>query len=241
MTSPRFEGFGPAVTDWFVALGHDNSRSYWGATQDVWQRDVRTPLETLLAELAEALGGQVKLFRPYRDQRFARGAPPMKAAAAGLVQGVPDSHAARYVEVSERGFFAGTGYHRLAPDQLATYRRVAASDAGDALARALDEARAAELSVTGEVLRGVPRGVPRDHPRIDLLRRKSVVLGATLPPGDPLETRAPFDHALRVWRVAAPVVAWLDTQVGASALDPRELQPGARRAGAGRRRTQETT
>ncbi|MDF1521263.1 MAG: hypothetical protein P1P87_00405, partial [Trueperaceae bacterium] len=48
MPSERFTGFGPAVTDWFVALGYDNSRSYWAATKDVWQRDVRdaAPLKT---------------------------------------------------------------------------------------------------------------------------------------------------------------------------------------------------
>jgi hypothetical protein len=42
-------------------------------------------------------------------------------------------------------------------------------------------------------------------------------VGASLPPGDALETRAPLDHARRVWAAAAPVVAWLDAHVGASA------------------------
>ncbi len=227
MTPPRFEGFGPAVTDWFVALGSDNSRAYWTATRDVWERDVRTPLETLLAELASSLGGDVKLFRPYRDQRFARGAAPLKEATAGFVGGIGGSRAPLYVEVSERGVYVGTGYHRFATDQLAAYRRVAAGPAGDDLDTALEGARTAGLTVAGEVLRGAPRGVPRDHPRIDLLRRKAVVVGAGLPPGDALESRAPLEHALRVWAAAAAVVGWLDTHVGPSDLPPDER--GARR------------
>lgn len=227
MTPPRFEGFGPAVTDWFVALDSDNSRAYWTATKDVWQRDVRTPLETLLTELAASLGGRMKVFRPYRDQRFARGAPPLKTAAAGLVDGIDGTRAPLYVEVSERGLYAGTGYHQLATDQLARYRGVVAGDAGDDLDAALGRARSAGLTVTGEVLRGAPRGVARDHPRIDLLRRKAVIVGAGLPPGEALESRLPFEHALQVWAAAAPVVAWLDTHVGASDLE-REVR-GRRR------------
>jgi uncharacterized protein (TIGR02453 family) len=219
MTAPRFRGFGPAATDWFVALASDNSRAYWAATKHIWQSDVRDPLEALLAELAEEAGGRVKLFRPHRDLRFARDAGPLKANAGGLVLGAAGSAASRYLEVSAEGFYAGTGIYRLERDQLARYRAAAADRAGDALAQALDAARRGGMEVGGEVLRGAPQGYPRDHPRIELLRRKGVYLGASLPPGDGLETRAPLELALRAWREAGPVVAWLDAHVGASLPD----------------------
>ncbi|MFU8889647.1 MAG: DUF2461 family protein [Trueperaceae bacterium] len=216
MTAPRFSGFGPAVTDWFVALASDNSRAYWAATKDIWQRDVREPLEALLAELAEEAGGRVKLFRPHRDQRFARGGGPLKANAGGLVLGAAASAASRYLEVSTEGFYVGTGFYRFERDQLARYRAAAAGKAGDALASALDEARRGGLEIGGETLRGAPQGYPRDHPRIELLRRKGVYLGGSLPPGDALETRAPLELARRVWAEAAEAVAWLDAHVGPS-------------------------
>lgn len=219
MTAPRFRGFGPAATDWFVALASDNSRAYWAATKHIWQSDVRDPLEALLAELAEEVGGRVKLFRPHRDLRFARDAGPLKANAGGLVLGAAGSAASRYLEVSAEGFYAGTGIYRLERDQLARYRAAAADRAGDALAQALDAARRGGMEVGGEVLRGAPHGYPREHPRIELLRRKGVYLGASLPPGDGLETRAPLELALRAWREAGPVVAWLDAHVGASVSD----------------------
>lgn len=216
MTAPRFSGFGPAVTDWFVALASDNSRAYWAATKDIWQRDVRDPLEALLAELAEEAGGRVKLFRPHRDQRFARGGGPLKANAGGLVLGAASSAASRYLEVSAEGFYAGTGFYRFERDQLARYRAAAAGDAGDALASVLDAARREGLEIGGETLRGAPQGYARDHPRIEVLRRKGVYLGSSLPPGDALETRAPLELARRVWAEAADVVAWLDAHVGPS-------------------------
>jgi uncharacterized protein (TIGR02453 family) len=215
--SAAFAGFGPAVTDWFAGLASDNSRTYWAATRDIWQRDIRGPLEALLAELAAEVGGGVKLFRPYRDVRFGGAEAPLKTAAGGLLLPAAGSAAARYVEVSAAGFYAGTGYHRLERDQLAAYRRAVAGEAGVDLEAALADARVAGLEVGGEVLTGTPQGVARDHPRIGLLRRKGVFVGASLPPGDPLETRAPLDHARRVWGAAAPVVAWLDAHVGESA------------------------
>jgi uncharacterized protein (TIGR02453 family) len=218
MTTPRFEGFGPAVTDWFLALESDNSRSYWAATRAIWQRDVRGPLEALLAELAAELGGSVKLFRPHRDQRFAAGAGPLKAEAGGLVLGVPGSAASRYVGVSAAGLYVGSGLHRLARDQLLRYRAAVAGEAGPALGAALDAATTSGFEVGGEVLRGTPQGYAGDHPRIALIRRKGVYVGGSLPPGDALETRAPVEHARRAWAAAAPVVAWLDAHVGASEL-----------------------
>jgi uncharacterized protein (TIGR02453 family) len=226
--SASFAGFGPAVTDWFVALASDNSRAYWAATRDIWQRDVRAPLEALLAEAAADVGGSVKLFRPYRDMRFGAGEAPLKTAAGGLVLPPAGSAAARYVEVSAEGFYAGTGYHRLERDQLAAYRRAVAGEAGAALEAALATAQAAGRELAGEVLTGSPQGVARDHPRIGLLRRKGVFVGASLPPGDALETRAPLDHARRVWADGAPVVAWLDAHVGASSESEPE-RPQRRR------------
>ena len=219
MSEARFTGFGPAATDWFVALSNDNSRAYWAATKDVWQRDVRAPLEALLEEVAADGGARPKLFRPHRDLRFARDAGPLKANAGGLVLGAAGSAASRYLEVSAEGFYAGTGIYRLERDQLARYRAAAASRAGDALEQALGAARRGGMELGGEALRGAPQGYPRDHPRIGLLRRKGVYLGASLPPGDALETRAPLELARRVWAEAADVVAWLEAHVGASGPD----------------------
>ncbi|MFN2322587.1 MAG: DUF2461 family protein [Trueperaceae bacterium] len=224
-----FTGFGPAVTDWFVALANDNSRAYWAATKDVWQRDVRAPLEDLLEEVAAEGGERPKLFRPHRDLRFARDAGPLKSATGGYVPNADRSPAVRYVELSARGLMAATGYHQLAADQLERYRAAAAGPAAPALARALEAVRAAGLEVGGNRLKTTPRGVPRDHPHAALLRHKSLTVAAWMPPGDALETREPLEFAVGTWAAAEPVVAWLDRNVGVSRLDPDEVRGRGRR------------
>lgn len=222
---PTFVGFGPAVTDWFVALASDDSRAFWNATRDVWQRDIRSPLEALLTELAADVGGRVKLFRPYRDMRYASpDAGPIKPQAGGLVR-TARSASARYLAVSIEGFYAGCGTYRFERDQLERYRAAALEErSGERLATLLEVAEADGLEVGGEALKTVPRGVARDHPRAASLRRKGLFLGATMPPGPALETDAPREHARRVWAAADDVIVWLDAHVG-----PSELPPTGRR------------
>jgi uncharacterized protein (TIGR02453 family) len=223
MTPARFTGFGPAATDWFVALENDNSRAYWAATKDVWQRDVRGPLEALLEEVAADGPARPKLFRPHRDLRFARDAGPLKRATGGYVPNVDGSPAVRYVELSARGLMAATGYHQLAADQLERYRAAAADDASAlALEAAIAAVSAEGLEVGGEVLKGTPRGVARDHRFAALLKHKSLTVAAWIPPGPALEDRGPLDFARRTWAAAAPVVGWLDRHVGSTRLDPDE-------------------
>src|SRR4051794_30739831 len=62
-----FSGFPPAAFRWFRGLEADNSRPWFQAHRDTYERDVRGPLDAMLAELADELGGEIKLFRQHRD------------------------------------------------------------------------------------------------------------------------------------------------------------------------------
>ena len=87
-----FLGFGPKAIDWFRGLEADNSKTYFEASRGVWASDVRGPLERLLEELGEDLGGSARVFRPNRDVRFSRNKAPYKTNNYGIVR-VPESSA----------------------------------------------------------------------------------------------------------------------------------------------------
>ena len=80
-----FLGFGPGAVDWFRGLEADNSKAYFVGSRAVWEADVRGPLERLLEELGEDLGGSAKLFRPHRDVRFSKDKSPYKTNNYGVV------------------------------------------------------------------------------------------------------------------------------------------------------------
>jgi uncharacterized protein (TIGR02453 family) len=221
MELPVFQGFGPEVFEWFAGLERDNSKPYFTATRDLYEHAVRGGLEALLDELAMEFGGEARVFRQQRDLRFTPDKTPYKTRTYGVIGGTSVPGAGLYAQLSASGLYAGTGYWRLARDQLERFRAAVAHDAaGPALEAVTAAAQNAGLELAGESLRTAPRGYPREHPRIELLRRKSLIAGRALPGGGGIDRDAALDHVARTWRVAEPLNAWLDDHVGPSTLPP---------------------
>jgi uncharacterized protein (TIGR02453 family) len=214
-----FLGFGRQALEWFRGLEADNSKAYFEAGRGVWEAEVRGPLERLLEELAEELGGSVRMFRPHRDVRFSKNKAPYKTSTYGVVH-VPGSQSGLYVSIGAKGLHAGSGYWRMAADQLARYREAAAGSDGEELDAAVARMRDAGMQLWGETLKSAPRGVPRDHPRLHLLRMKDVLAGDELDPAGTLDGRRPRDFARSVWDRSREVMGWMDAHVGASEVPP---------------------
>jgi uncharacterized protein (TIGR02453 family) len=214
-----FTGFGPGALDWFRGLEADNSKGYFERTRDVWQEQVRAPLERLLEELAEELGGSVKMFRPHRDVRFSKDKSPYKTSSYGVVR-VQDSDSGLYVAISSKGLHAGSGYWRMSPDQLARFREAVMGPEGAGLDAAVRRMQASGVKLWGEALKTAPRGVPKDHVRADLLRMKDLLAGDELGPAETLDGRRPRDFARSLWDRSREVMGWMDAHVGPSTAPP---------------------
>lgn len=228
LSMTTFSGFGVKVRRWFEGLEADNSREYFTAHRDVFEEAIRDQLHALLSELSDAFGGEVKLFRQNRDVRFSPDKSPYKTNTYGVVYGSDLAAQGLYASISARGLVAGSGYHVMARDQLDRYRDgVDDDERGPELAALVDAAQRDGLELWGESLATAPRGYPRDHPRIGLLRRKSLSMGHTLVFGRGISREAALGFAANTWRAAAPVTGWLDREVGASTL--QNQRPGRRR------------
>ncbi len=215
-----FDGFGPQVRRWFAGLEADNSREYFAAHRDVYEESIREQMEALLTELSETFGGQVKLFRQHRDIRFSRDKSPYKTNTYGVIYGSQLARHGLYASISARGLVAGSGYFRMARDQLERYRDAVADDArGPELAAAVSHAEQAGLSLWGESLATAPRGYSKDHERIEWLRRKSLTLSSTLAFGRGIGRDDGLRFVAATWRAAGPVTEWLDREVGATVLE----------------------
>ena len=217
-----FSGFSPDAFAWFAGLERDNTKAYFTATRDVYDAQVREPLEEMLEELAAEFGGAVKMFRQNRDVRFSPDKSPYKTTTYGILYAITVPGDGLYAQLSARGLYAGTGYYRMARDQLERYREAVAGAAGAGLEEATAAAEAAGLELAGGSVKTVPRGFPRDHPRIELLRRKELVAGRAAPGDGGLDRAAALAHVAGTWRAAEPINAWLDAQVGPSRLPPEE-------------------
>ncbi len=216
----RFEGFGPDVREWFQGLEADNTREYFSAHRAFFEESVRGQMAALLTELSETFGGEVKMFRQNRDIRFSADKSPYKTNTYGLLLGAGIAIHGLYASISADGLVAGSGYHVMARDQLERYRERADDDGlGPELAKLLAQAEKKGLEIWGDSLATAPRGYSTDHPRIELLRRTSLALGARPDfGGDGIGRADGLRFVTRTWRAAAPVTGWLDEHVGPSAL-----------------------
>ena len=210
-----FRGWPVEAVEFFEALEADNSKSFWLAHKDVYERTVKLPMEELLAEL-EPEFGPGKLFRPYRDVRFSRDKTPYKTNIAALVGGVG------YVSLSSEGLSAGAGMVHLAPDQLQRYRDAVDDDStGPALEAAVAAVRARGHECgPHEALKTAPRGYPKDHPRIELVRAKGIIMWHLWPPAGWLGTAKAKDRVAGAIRDAEPLCRWLGEHVGHTTAEP---------------------
>jgi uncharacterized protein (TIGR02453 family) len=205
----RFGGFPERALIFFEGLEADNSKPYWTDHRDVYERDVRAPMLALLAEL-EAEFGTGKLFRPYRDVRFAKDKTPYKTNAAVSVEGC-------YLSLSADGLFLGGGIYHPAPDQLDRLRRAVADDVqGAALARIVAGLQQAGFELGGDTMTRAPRGYPADHPRIELLKHRSLVAHRHWEPAGWLHTRMALTRVRDSWRQLTPLTEWIRSNVGES-------------------------
>ena len=213
-----FTGFGERVVDFYEGLEADNSKAYWQDHRELYEQDVRAPMEALLAVLAGEFGefGEGKVFRPYRDVRFARDKTPYKTHCGGVVERGRGG-GAYYVQVGADGLMVGGGGFHLQADQLARYREAVDEDRrGEELRQLVDTLAKGEWEIKGDRLSTRPRGYPADHPRMDLLRHRSLYVVRRWPPDDTLHETACLDRVRDAWRELRPLNEWMADHVGTS-------------------------
>ena len=217
---PLFRGFPLDAIGFYDGLAADNSKAYFDAHRESYETCVREPLEDLIAELSPQYGAG-KVFRPHRDVRFFKDKAPYKTAAAAVLRPDGTHCTGTYVEISAAGLRAGGGVVHLDRGQLQRARR-AIDDAkhGEALMRIVRTVEERGMTLFAPELKTAPRGYAKDHPRIELLRRKSFAATATHAPGPWLATPEAKERVVAAWEAVAPLNAWLERHVGPA--DPVE-------------------
>ena len=79
-------GFGGQATRFFQNLEEDNSRDFWNAHKDTYEREVKQPMVELLESLPEKCQ-PFRLFRMNRDLRFTKDRSPYKTQQGAISDG----------------------------------------------------------------------------------------------------------------------------------------------------------
>ncbi|MDQ1604749.1 MAG: hypothetical protein QOE01_2594 [Actinomycetota bacterium] len=208
---PAFNGFSAQARAFYRRLEADNTREFWTANKAVYETEVREPLEALLADLEPEFGA-AKVFRPYRDVRFSRDKTPYKTHQAALVGG--GDGMGWYLQLDADGLLVGGGFRAHSSEQLAGFRQGVDDEVyGPELERLLHALDAAGFRREGETLKTAPKGYAADHPRVGLLRHKSLMLVKTFGVPRWLATPAAADRIRESWNALRPLNGWVSKHV----------------------------
>jgi uncharacterized protein (TIGR02453 family) len=218
-----FTGFPADAFAFYDGLEADNSREYWQANKARYETAVKGPMQALCNEVDERYR-PMHIFRPNRDVRFSSDKSPYKTHTGAMSELAGGSLV--YVQLSATGLMAAAGYYMMANDQLARYRDAVDDEAAGAeliaVADALAKAKRPVRAGGGGELKTAPKGYNRDHPRIEWLRRKGLIISAEFGTPKWVHTRAALAKVQGLWEQAAPLNEWLDRHVGPSTLPPED-------------------
>ena len=207
----RFQGFPEAALDFYDDLELDNTRSFWNAHKHVYEDAVRIPMLALTAQLAEEFG-PAKVYRPYRDVRFAKDKTPYKNHQGAFV--AVGQATGYYVQVGAPGVRVGAGFYRPESPDLARIRTAIDNPhSGEELERIIAKLEEQGFSTSGVQLKTSPRGYGKDHPRIELLRYTTMAVGKSYGFEPVVHTPELLDRVREDWRALTPLVQWVSTKV----------------------------
>ena len=215
MTS-GFSGFPVAALDFYDDLEVDNTRSFWEQHRAVYEESVRAPMLALTGALAPEFG-EAKVFRPYRDVRFAKDKTPFKTHQGAFVAAGPSTGLLRR-GLARAGCAPGPASTEPSRPRLAAFRAAVDHDLTGAAARG-DRRRVARRGwdVGGDRLKTVAarlrRGPPAHRPAAPpvAVRRPLARLRAGDPPPELL------DLVRADWQTLRPLVGWLAANCAARA------------------------
>lgn len=201
-----FGGFTARAVEFYAELEADNTREFWTAHKSTYESEVRDPMRELVAEL-EPEFGPGRVFRPQRNLRFSQDKTPYKthqAAFVGSSLGV-----GYYVQLDAQGLLAGGGFRSHGADEVERYRKAVDDEAsGTEVSTIVAALRMGGFEVEGDPLKTRPKGYAGDHPRLDLLRCRSLMATTSFGTPDWLATPKALDEVRAAWRAVRPLAEW---------------------------------
>ena len=224
----KFTGFADSELSFFKMLARHQDREWFAAHKSEYLEGWQAPMESLLYEVRARVDddfeyvdlAEPKVFRIYKDVRFAKDKSPYKTHVAGVIMargrggsGVTEVPAALYLSVGigDGGNVSAHGQYMMSPEQLERFRAALLDDkrGGEVASACAALEKAGFRMSAGETLKKVPRGVDPDHPRAELLKHKGLVAMGPELPSALLTSARLVDHLAKQTRKTAALVSWL--------------------------------
>ena len=203
-------------------LDVNNDRDWFQPRKEDYETLVRGPMAQIVERINESLADagpayvtdpRKAIYRVYRDTRFSKDKRPYKTHIGALFPHNAlgkNGGAGLYFHLSAKELLIAGGVYMCAPEVLLPIRQHIAEH--HQRLTAILHARTVRLlfgELQGDQLTRPPKGWTADHPAVDYLRRKDLLLEVSLPPERGLGPRAPSEVTKR-FRAMLPFVEFLN-------------------------------
>jgi len=216
--APTFTGFDKDALQFLHELTLEMNREWFEANKARYQARWVEPMTALLGSVRDRLAkayapiklGPPKLFRIYRDTRFAKDKSPYKTHVAGMIP-LREGCAALYMHLGLEEEYVGMGTYFFEDTQLPKWRKLVAADkTGNPLVALVTKLRKAGYNVGGhEDYKKVPKGFDPEHPRAEFLKMRGLTAGVPAIPKGLLFKPGFADWLVDHGKATAPLVSWL--------------------------------
>lgn len=220
-----FDGFGADAVGFLVGLEADNTKAYFDANRQVYDEQVRRPLQQLCLAVGERLAsGPVpeiryepkvggSMFRINRDLRFSKDKTPYHPHLdLAWWQGEhPKTSPAFILRIRHDEMLTGAGVFALADDRLDRYRAAVVGEPGADLERIIDAITEAvpSASLSEPSRKRVPKGFDADHPRARYLLHDGLHLSGVEPTPTSITSLGLADHIAERLGAYVDLHGWL--------------------------------
>ncbi|MGH1577525.1 TIGR02453 family protein [Planktotalea sp.] len=178
-----FTKFIPEARAFLSELALNNKREWFHDNKSRFDAQIKTPAKHLLNVIAPQLSEKLdvpvttKLFRANRDVRFSKDKTPYTLHVHMLwtAQGAT-AQPSYFFGIAKEYVTAGAGIMGFDKTQQSAWRAWVSEREGDHLQARIDAALSQGATLREAELKRVPAPFGKDHPRGDLLRRKSMTL-----------------------------------------------------------------
>ena len=210
------------VLDFLSRLKQNNNKAWFDENRAAYDI-ARTRFESFVDQLINEYGGIEDLggitakdcvMRIYRDTRFSKDKSPYKTnMSATIAPGGKKSSSLGYhlhIQPHDETLIAG-GLYMPTPEQLARFRMAIDQDATPFKAIINDKTFKSYFGVLeGEKVKTVPQGYARNHPEIELLRFKQVVVVHRVSDEEVLSPEFSA-HVIKTFAAMKPFLNYLNT------------------------------
>jgi uncharacterized protein (TIGR02453 family) len=219
--------FSPDALRFLRSLEKHNDRDWFQPRKEQYEELVRGPMlavvEFVNRDLEKRAPDYVTdpakaVYRIYRDTRFSADKTPYKTHVGALFwhrKLGKGGGAALYFHVSAKEVLIAAGLYHAPPEQLNALRPHIAEH--HRRLRAMLKGQKLE----GDSLSRPPKGWPADHPAVDLLKRKDLLLESTLAPDAALKPGFGTEITRR-FRTMAPFVDFLNEPLLKQQAKPKD-------------------